>query len=126
MIFSAGSKGGKSPKPQKPAKQGKQKTTWDPFTFGGAGAKGQEAAELDRSSKDKGRNGEKQNDNSEPTDHQLHQFVPDLTVRGKSSQLEGILPKNLNKAIYNFSVFPTTKSITMQFNFIMCYIQFRT
>jgi len=90
MAGKKGSKGGKSPKPQKPAKQGKQKTTWDPFTFGGAGAKGQEAAELDRSSKDKGRNGENQNDNSEPTDHQLHQFVPDLTVRGKSSQLEGL------------------------------------
>jgi len=86
-----GPKGSKSPKPQKPAKQGKQKTTWDPFTFGGAGAKGKEAAEFDWSNKtDKNGNGSNKNAHDEPTDHQLQQFVPDINVIGKSSQLEGL------------------------------------
>jgi len=85
-------KGGKSPKLQKPAKQGKQKTTWDPFTFGGVGAKGQEAEELNYFNKnmDKNGSGENQDAHNEPTDHQLQQFVPDLNVIGKSSQLEGL------------------------------------
>ena len=48
---------GKSPKSQKSAKQGKQKTTWDPFTFGGSGAKGQEAANLDYFSRHAEKNG---------------------------------------------------------------------
>ena len=38
---------------------------------------------------DKNGNGENQDGHNEPTDHQLQQFVPDLNVIGKSSQLEG-------------------------------------
>jgi len=87
-----GSKVGKSPKSQKSAKQGKQKTTWDPFTFGGSGAKGQEAANLDYFSKHAEKNGinEKQDDSANPTDHQLEQFVPDRNVIGISSELKDL------------------------------------
>lgn len=87
-----GSKVGKSPKSQKSAKQGKQKTTWDPFTFGGSGAKGQEAANLDYFSKHAEKNGinEKQDDAANPTDHQLEQFVPDRNVIGISSKLKDL------------------------------------
>jgi len=87
-----GSKVGKSPKSQKSAKQGKQKTTWDPFTFGGSGAKGQEAANLDYFSRHAEKNGinEKEDDSGNPTDHQLEQFVPDRNVIGISSELQDL------------------------------------
>merc|ERR1712110_832555 len=87
-----GSKVGKSPKSQKSAKQGKQKTTWDPFTFGGSGAKGQEAANLDYFSRHAEKNGinGKEDDSANPTDHQLEQFVPDRNVIGISSQLKDL------------------------------------
>jgi len=87
-----GSKVGKSPKSQKSAKQGKQKTTWDPFTFGGSGAKGQEAANLDYFSRHAEKNGinEKEDDSANPTDHQLEQFVPDRNVIGISSELQDL------------------------------------
>jgi len=87
-----GSKVGKSPKSQKSAKQGKQKTTWDPFTFGGSGAKGQEAANLDYFSKHAEKNGinGKEDDSANPTDHQLEQFVPDRNVIGISSELKDL------------------------------------
>ena len=90
-FFCSGSKVGKSPKSQKSAKQGKQKTTWDPFTFGGSGAKGQEAANLDYFSRHAEKNGinEKEDDSANPTDHQLEQFVPDRNVIGISSELKG-------------------------------------
>jgi len=92
MMSKKGTKGVKSPKSQKPAKQGKQKTTWDPFTFGGAGAKGQEAEELNYFNKNIEKNGnpENQNAHNEPTDHQLEQFVPDMNAIGNSSTLGGL------------------------------------
>merc|ERR1712179_262894 len=84
-----GSKNGKSPKSQKTPKAGKQKTTWDPFTFGGAGAKGQEADNLNYFNRNAEKNGtnNKESDTTNPTDHQLEQFVPDRNVIGKSSKL---------------------------------------
>lgn len=87
-----GSKGGKSPKPQKTPKQGKQKTIWDPFTFGGDGARGQEAADLNYFNRNNVKNGVagKDTETGAPTDHQLEQFVPDRNVIGKSAELGGI------------------------------------
>ena len=84
-----GAKSSKSPKTQKVQKQGKQNTVWDPFTFGGAGAKGQEAANLDRSNKNgiTNNDGGNNHDESDPTDHQLTQFVPDSSVVGNSADL---------------------------------------
>ena len=86
-----GSKGGKSPKPQKTPKQGKQKTIWDPFTFGGDGARGQEAADLNYFNRNNVKNGVagKDTETGAPTDHQLEQFVPDRNVIGKSAELGG-------------------------------------
>ena len=40
---------------------------------------------------EKNGNTEKQNGHSEPTDHQLEQFVPDMNAIGNSSTLEGNL-----------------------------------
>ena len=91
IILLLGSKNGKSPKSQKTPKAGKQKTTWDPFTFGGAGAKGQEADNLNYFNRNAEKNGtnNKESDTTNPTDHQLEQFVPDRNVIGKSSKLAG-------------------------------------
>jgi len=88
-LTQKGQKNGKSPKPQKTPKAGKQKTKWDPFTFGGEGAKGQEADNLNYFNRNAEKNGsdEKQSDTTNPTDHQLEQFVPDRNVIGKSSKL---------------------------------------
>lgn len=73
----------KSPKSDK-SKKGKEKTTWDPFVFGGRGATGEEAKNLDRAAN---KNGHKdQQENLE--DHQINQFVPDLSVVGKSANID--------------------------------------
>ena len=64
--------------------------------------KAEEAAEFDWSNKtDKNGNGGNQNAHDEPTDHQLQQFVPDINVIGKSSELEGKKLKYLRKIIMN-------------------------
>ena len=90
FVHIKGSKAGKPKQSPKP-KQGKQKTVWDPFTFGGSGAKGEEAANLNYFNKNVEKNGMSGNqvDSNDPTDHQLDQFVPDRSVIGKSSKLEG-------------------------------------
>jgi len=45
MRMGPGKKGNKAKSP-KPEKKGKEKTTWDPFVFGGRGATGEEAKNL--------------------------------------------------------------------------------
>ncbi len=77
----------KSPKAPKEPKKGKEKTTWDPFVFGGKGATGEEARSLDRGMKNGGADGGQDGGNvADDTDHQLSQFVPDRSVIGKSSR----------------------------------------
>ncbi len=74
--------GGKAKSP-KTEKKGKEKTTWDPFMFGGKGATGQEAKNLDRSAAQSNGNGE--SEAGELPDHQMSQFVPDASVIGRSA-----------------------------------------
>ena len=76
--------GASSPTTGKAGKKGKKDTNWDPFIFGGRGATGEEAKNLERGPKASpgGRNG---NEDDEEFDPQLHQFVPDASVIGNSA-----------------------------------------
>ena len=81
----------KSPKADK---KGKEKTTWDPFMFGGRGPTGKEAQSLERGPKSPkgGKNGTGEDGmEQEVTDFQMSQFVPDASVIGKSSSKAGML-----------------------------------
>ncbi len=88
MMGGPGKKAGKvkSPKPDK--KAGKKPQSWDPFMFGGRGATGEEAANLERGPKSpkagKG-GGADGKDDEEEEDRQLSQFVPDMSVVGASA-----------------------------------------
>ena len=53
---------------------------------------------------DKNGNGENQDAHNVPTDHQLQQFVPDMNVIGKSSQLEGKEIKSYRILLFSFYV----------------------
>lgn len=75
-------KGNKAKSP-KADKKGKTKTTWDPFMFGGKGATGEEARNLERGPKE-GTHGEINDD------HQMAQFVPDSSVIGTSATIQEI------------------------------------
>ncbi|TRY64029.1 hypothetical protein TCAL_06273 [Tigriopus californicus] len=75
-------KGNKAKSP-KADKKGKTKTTWDPFMFGGKGATGEEARNLERGPKEGAHGGI--ND-----DHQMAQFVPDSSVIGASATIQQI------------------------------------
>jgi hypothetical protein len=74
----------KSPNAGKAQKAGKAGTKWDPFVFGGKGPSNEEVRNLglDRAAK----NGEDASCGAnEDTDHQLGQFVKDMSVIGNSS-----------------------------------------
>ena len=78
-----GKKGQKMKSPKAEKKNGKQKTTWDPFMFGGRGATGAEAKSLERGPKNTGeQDGEAER---AATDRQMAQFVPDSSVIGASA-----------------------------------------
>jgi signal recognition particle receptor subunit alpha len=76
--------GVKSPKQEK---KGKAERNWDPFMFGGQGATGEEARNLDRGAKSPkaGKGGANEDGDEEVLDHQMSQFVPDASVLGRSA-----------------------------------------
>ena len=78
-----GKKGDKAKSP-KSEKKGKKGTTWDPFMFGGRGATGEEARNLDRSAP-VGAEGTANDPGEGVMDHQMSQFVPDASVVGNSA-----------------------------------------
>jgi len=75
-----GSKSPKTPNMKSPKSSKKTSTKWDPVLYGGRVSK-EEAANLDRT---QGKPEDQEQDN------QLNQFVPDLTVVGKSSTLGSV------------------------------------
>ena len=85
----AGGPGKKANKVKSPkaAKEGKKATKWDPFMFGGKGATGEEARELERGPKSP-KAGKADSGSSEEEDRHYNKFVPDSSVIGKSDKID--------------------------------------